>query len=81
MISSLRASHLKPKFYHTDNGDLFLQISVGGTTLSRPIPAMETIEEAEAYINKLVPDMAKELYQRRKNQRKRLRRSEDGRKD
>jgi hypothetical protein len=75
MIRGFSPKHLKPKFLFDPEGNLFVRITVGKDSLTRPVPGMATREEAEAYINKLVPDMAKELYQRRKNRLKRTRRS------
>lgn len=62
---------LKPKLFHNDQGDLFIQISIRGATLTRPMPVFQTPDEAELHINKVVPDMAKELYRRRRNRKKR----------
>ncbi len=73
MLQSLKANNLKPKFTSDAEGNLFVQISVGGDTMSRPLPAMQTIEEAEPYINKLVMQMAKDLYRKRRNRAKRER--------
>lgn len=73
MIQSLKASHLKPKFLYDETGNLFLQITVGSDKLVRPIPSMDTLEEAEKYINTLAFDMAKELYKTRRNRLKRAR--------
>lgn len=73
MLISLRASSLKPKFLYNEAGDLFIQITVGNDKLVKPIPFMETLEEAEPYINRLVSDMAKELYATRRNRAKRKR--------
>lgn len=75
MDKSLRAEDLKPQLIHSMNGDLLLQISVGGDTLTKLIPPMQTFEEAREYIDELVPEMAKELYRKRRNKRKRSDRS------
>lgn len=75
MMQALKASHLKPKFLHDEEGHLFVQITVGTDKLVRPIPRMETLEEAEPYINNLVMDMAKELYRTRRNRTKRARKA------
>lgn len=75
IFSPLSVKNLKPKFLHNAAGDLFIQITVGNSKLERMLPKMETVEEASAYIDKLVPEMAKELYRRRRNKLKRERKS------
>lgn len=75
MIHGLTAKNLKPKFLADNEGNLFIQISVGNSTLVRPIPPMVSMEDAREHIDKLVPDMAKELYRRRRNKLKRTRKS------
>lgn len=71
MIPLYNAEHLKPKFLYAQDGTLLLQISVGGQTLTRALPSLETADEAQKYVNDLVPEMAKELYKRRRNKLKR----------
>lgn len=66
MIDALSAKNLKPKFMQDSEGNLFIQIRVGNSSLTKPIPVMQTYREAEDYINKLVPEMAKELYKKRR---------------
>lgn len=71
MIEALSAHKLKPKLSSNACGDLFITIHVGSSELTKPLPQMETLQEAAEYINKLVPQMAKELYRKIRNRKKR----------
>lgn len=79
MTLGFSAAELQPKLFYDDAGDLFMRITVGKDTLVKPIPPLQTVEEARSFIDKLVPQMAKELYKSRKNKKRRFRRKLDGR--
>lgn len=71
MIDALSAQKLQPKLLTNDSGDLFIQITIGKDKLVKMLPQMDDPEIARAHINKLVPEMAKELYRKIRNRKKR----------
>lgn len=58
------------------NGDLYIQISIGKETAQTLMPSIEKVDEAEAFINRAVLSMAKDIYRKRRNRTKRERKLE-----
>lgn len=72
ILNPLSPEALGVHFEFNKEGDAYVCINVKGEIMKRQIPNMLSWNEVQAFVDKTAPEMAKELYHRRAQRRKRV---------